>query len=70
MTADEQAFVDQVDRAVLDLEGRQPSVGRLRSIPMDLVAVAVMKQLARDGAAMPFSVEAIEQAITSVASRN
>lgn len=70
MTSDEQAWMDRVDGALLALEVRAPAVQRLRSIPMDMIAVSVMRQLARDGAPMPFTTEAIDRAILEIEHRN
>lgn len=62
--------MDRVDGALLALADRAPAVQRLRSIPMDMLAVAVMRQLARDGAEMPFSSQAIDRAILEIEDRN
>lgn len=70
MTPDDQAWMDRVDGALLALADRAPAVHRLRSIPMDMLAVAVMRQLARDGAEMPFSSQAIDRAILEIEDRN
>lgn len=70
MTPDDQAWMDRVDGALLALADRAPAVQRLRSIPMDMLAVAVMRQLARDGAEMPFSSQAIDRAILEIEDRN
>jgi hypothetical protein len=66
----EQEWVDQVDAALLALEARVPVMQRLRSIPLDLIAVAVMKQLAKDGASQPFTPASLEHALTEIGHRN
>jgi len=71
MTPDEQAWMDRVDAALLALETRVPVVQRLRSFPMDVIAVAVMKQLARTYHAVPpFTSREVDQALLDVAQRN
>jgi hypothetical protein len=70
MTPDEQAWMDRVDAALRALETSAPAVQRLRSIPMDMIAVSVMRQLARDGAVMPFTADAIDRAILDIEHRN
>lgn len=70
MTPDEQAWMARVDAALLALETQSPSVQRLRSVPMDMLSVAVMRQLARDGAVMPFAPASIDRAILEIEQRN
>lgn len=70
MTPDEQAWMARVDGALLALETRSPAVQRLRSIPMDMIAVAVMRQLARDGASLPFTAAAVDRALLDIEQRN
>ncbi len=70
MTPDEQAFMDRVDGALASVEARVPSAQRLRQIPMDMVAVSVMRQLARDGAVVPFSDVDLDRAVIAVMTRH
>ncbi len=70
MTPDEQAFVDRIEGAILTLEVRRPSMQRLRQIPMDMVAVAVMRQLSKSGVQQPFDDQDVREALLDIASRN
>lgn len=70
MTPDEQAWMECVDAAMLALELRAPAVQRLRSVPMDMIAISVMRQLARSDVKMPFTPEVIDWAILEVEQRN
>lgn len=65
-----QEFVDRLDTRLTACEGRLPKTARLRQIPMDMVALAVMRQLARDHAPLPFTDDEIDTAIFSVLNRN
>lgn len=70
MTPDEQAFADRVDGVLASMEAGTPSLRRLRQIPMDLVLVAVMRQMSRDGAPDLLNDAAITIALTEIADRN
>jgi hypothetical protein len=69
VTVDEQAFIARVDGAIASIEVRAPAMNALRQVPMDLIAVAVMRQCASDGAAYPFSEASLEHALFALGRR-
>lgn len=70
MTPDEQAFMDRVDGTLASLEVRVPLTQRLRQIPMDMIAIAVMREMATRGVPTLTETPAIEDALLTIARRN
>lgn len=62
------AFDGRVDALLAQIEQTDPSIHRLRQIPMDLIAEAVTAFLAE--AAAPLTDSAIQRALRTIASRN
>lgn len=61
-------FDGRVDALLAQIEQTDPSIHRLRQIPMDLIAEAVTAFLAEAGA--PLTDPAIQRALRLIASRN
>jgi len=69
MTEGEQAWLGRVEGALAAVEAVTASESRVREVPMDLVAIATMKELARMGVVEPFPDASVTLALRRVIHR-